>query len=131
MTEPEYDERMRFEHELINRRVTWLLSTQSILFVAYGLALQHNNARLFLSVTPILGIGIAVLILVGIVAAILAKRSTWKDYADEHKDKDVQFGVRDIFTYLRFVPDIALPLSFAVAWSWILIGLNEACVPCA
>jgi hypothetical protein len=32
-------ERLRFEHELINRRLTWLLSSQSILFAAYGVAL--------------------------------------------------------------------------------------------
>lgn len=115
-------ERLRFEHELINRRLTWLLSSQSILFAAYGVALfatepgtsQAAAADLFLRVTAITGTVIAILILIGIVAGILAKRTVWKD------SKEKQFGVRTWITYLGLVPDILLPLVFAVAWIWIL-----------
>ena len=33
----DYMNRLDFEHELINRRVTWLLTSQSILFAIYGI----------------------------------------------------------------------------------------------
>lgn len=35
--EDKYFKRLEFEHELINRRLTWLLSSQTILFAAYGI----------------------------------------------------------------------------------------------
>ena len=68
-------ERERFEHELINRRLTWLLTSQTILFAAYGVALPSgpNVADIFLKVTAISGTLIAGLILLGVLAAILAK----------------------------------------------------------
>jgi hypothetical protein len=45
MDKSEYAERLKFEHELINRRVTWLLTSQSILFAAYGVALEKPAAE--------------------------------------------------------------------------------------
>jgi hypothetical protein len=115
-------ERLRFEHELINRRLTWLLSSQSILFAAYGVALRTGGpgtsaseiVDLFLRVTAITGTVIAILILIGVVAGILAKRTVWKD------SKEKQFGVRTWITYLGLVPDVLLPIVFAVAWISIL-----------
>jgi hypothetical protein len=115
-------ERLRFEHELINRRLTWLLSSQSILFAAYGVAVRtvepgisvSEIADIFLRVTAITGTVIAILILIGVVAGILAKRTVWKD------SKEKQFGVRTWITYLALVPDILLPVVFALAWIYIL-----------
>ena len=37
------DERLKFEHELINRRLTWLLSSQGIFFAALAIALNRNS----------------------------------------------------------------------------------------
>ena len=34
-----YDDRLKFEHDLINRRLTWLLTSQSILFAALAFVL--------------------------------------------------------------------------------------------
>jgi hypothetical protein len=112
-------ERLRFEHELINRRLTWLLSSQSILFAAYGIALGSANqeiASFFLKVTAISGIVIAGLILLGIVAGMIAKRTVWKD------SKKKQFGVRTWITYLALVPDTLLPVVFIIAWLSILLN---------
>ena len=39
--EPSYFEKLKFERELLNRRITWLLTSQSILFSAYGLAVKN------------------------------------------------------------------------------------------
>jgi hypothetical protein len=106
-------ERLRFEHELIHRRLTWLLSSQSILFAAYGIALgtaESGAANLFLTVTAMSGTVIASLILIGVVAGILAKVAVWQD------SKEKQFGVRTWTTWLGLLPDFALPIVFALAW---------------
>jgi hypothetical protein len=71
-------------------------------------------ANLFLRVTAITGTVIALLILIGVIAGILAKRTVWKD------SKEKQFGVRTWITYLGLVPDVLLPIVFAVAWISIL-----------
>lgn len=118
-------ERLRFEHELINRRLTWLLSSQSILFAAYGVAAglsaaqtdtaaQSDIAGFFLNVTAITGAFISGLILIGVIAGILAKRTVWKD------SQQKEFGVRTWTTYLGLVPDTLLPIVFGVAWIFIL-----------
>ena len=44
MEKQEYAERLKFEHELINTRVTWLMASQSILFAAYGAAFNNPKA---------------------------------------------------------------------------------------
>jgi hypothetical protein len=110
-------ERLKFEHELINRRLTWLLSSQTILFAAYGVALgtaKPEGARFFLKTTAISGTVIACLIWIGVIAGILAKRTVWKDSRKE------QFGVRTWITYLALLPDTLLPVVFAMAWLYIL-----------
>jgi hypothetical protein len=110
--------RLRFEHELINRRLTWLLSSQSILFAAYGIALvattNQEIANFFLKVTAISGTVIACLTLIGVISGILAKRTVWKD------SQKKQFGVRTWITYMALVPDALLPIVFALAWIFIL-----------
>jgi uncharacterized membrane protein len=115
-----FHERERFEHELINRRLTWLFTSQTVLFAAYGIALRSNEPQgnhAFLRVTAIIGALIAGLILLGVVAAILAKFTAWKDY--KAIDPNAQFGVRPWITCLGFAPDVLLPVIFGLAWIYI------------
>lgn len=117
----DYWERLSFEHELINRRLTWLLTSQTILFAAYGFSVRATNPRVadsFRQVTATSGIVIAALILLGILAGIAAKHSVWRDYRRSHSNEP--FGVRTWVTYVALVPDILLPVVFIVAWSAIL-----------
>lgn len=118
--EDKFHERERFEHELINRRLTWLLTSQSVLFAAYGIGLGSTRphvADTFLKATAISGTLIAGLILIGVLAAILAKRTAWKEY--KKIAPNAQFGVRTWITYLAFAPDILLPIIFGLAWMYI------------
>ena len=109
--------RLEFEHELINRRLTWLLSTQSLLFAAYGLAITPDNPeKVFLEVTPIAGIAVSGMIFIGVLCGVFAKWHAWQD--SEQKE----FGVRTWITVLAFLPDLMLPVVFAFAWMWILRG---------
>src|SRR5205809_5789770 len=116
MDEPEYHRRLGFEHELIGRRIGWLLTSQSILFTAYGLTLdkQGHAADLYRLWIPRLGPLLAFAVLCGVIAAALAKYRTWRDF---QKDNPSAFwGVRTYITIIGLIPDFALPLIFASIW---------------
>ena len=69
----EYWKRLTFEHDLINRRITWLLSTQAILFAAYGITLTRSSAKTvgnFPTVIAWSGMVMSILILFGILASL-------------------------------------------------------------
>jgi hypothetical protein len=105
---------MQFEHELINRRVTWLLTSETILFAAYGVALEKEP--LFLKIVAIVGLAVSAAVFAGIVALLLAKIYTWLDFRDVSGNENEPFWVRTWITFVGFVLDLALPVVFAVAW---------------
>lgn len=113
----EYAERRKFEHELINRRVTWLLTSQTILFAAYAVALDKSGEGLFLRTVAFTGAAIAILVFFGINAAFAAKYCTWQDFKDTSGNATEQFWVRTWITYVGFIPEFTLPLVFTVAWA--------------
>lgn len=43
MDRAEYTRRLEFEHELISRRIGWLLTSQTILLTAYGFVISNPN----------------------------------------------------------------------------------------
>lgn len=117
----EFLERKHYEHELINRRLTWLLTSQSLLFAAYGLVYASNKLQDQVSKIThgiaLVGMVIAGIIWVGIVAAIIASLYLWIDV--KQKDPAVPLGVRTGTTLLGWIPDVFLPLVFIFAW-WYL-----------
>lgn len=122
----DYMNRLDFEHELINRRVTWLLTSQSILFAIYGIVLNSGTklseeACSFLTVISSCGFVICISSLVGISASALAKRSAWKKYQDESKNRHEPWGgLNTIITSFGLVPDLVIPLVFVIAWAALL-----------
>ena len=99
MNANEFHERERFEHDLINRRLTWLFTSQSVLFAAYGVATRaqkSDNPHAFLKMTAISGSVISSLILLGVIAAFIAKRTVWKEY--QKTVPSAQFGVKTWIT---------------------------------
>lgn len=116
--------RGEFEHELLNRRVTWLLTSQTILFAAYGLSfgekIDIDSAEKFRSVVPFLGIVISLVIWLGINAAFFAKVTALKDFNRkaekvENGEKET-LGVRSWITVMGYIPDFCIPLIFIYAW---------------
>lgn len=119
----------QFEHQLIDRKTTWLLSTQAILFAAYGLSFQNATSSLgdvehFRHVVSYTGIALSVLTLVGVLAVIRSKLLDWKDF-DQHATKQSasvspkgisQWGVRTGNTILSLFPDALFPVVMLVAW---------------
>jgi len=121
-----YEKRQAFEHDLINRRLTWLLSSQTILFAALAL-IVHNDVKeeyktLFFKTISYLGIFISISIFISICMGIVAKYLNFRDEQknqekNPHKyDGPVQWGVRWYITAIALVPDIAMPVGFFAAW---------------
>jgi len=129
----DYNTRQAFEHELINRKTTWLLATQTLLFAAYGVTFTSagNDAHVdeFRRVVAYSGLSIALIVLVGVVALIRSKFRSWKAYRAFYVDSKtvdpprpldkgpLEWGVLTRNTFVTLLPDVLLPLVFVAAWS--------------
>jgi hypothetical protein len=126
----DYNARQEFEHELIDRKTTWWLTTQSILFAAYGLTV--NDGATFRRVIAYVGVATAIVTLFGVLFIIVSKFLSWRRYSKFYRtspmyspprplhEKPLAWGVHSFNTVLTLVPDILLPLIFAVAWWYVL-----------
>ncbi|MDX2135763.1 MAG: hypothetical protein SFV52_13320 [Saprospiraceae bacterium] len=84
-----YHNKLKFEHALINRRLTWLLTSQSILFAALAFVLGKDmvydpttsglDKSDFFEILACLGLSISLLIWIGVVMGIVAKCTVWYD----------------------------------------------------
>lgn len=126
----DYNRRQEFEHQLIDRKTTWLLATQTILFAAYGLTLgtenANNSSQEFRDVIAWSGVSIAAIVLIGVLALIISKFQSWRGcrtFFDEEAPRfyplnrdGLQWGVKTKLTPLDLLPDVLLPVVFIVAW---------------
>ncbi len=117
-----YYRRLEFEHQLINNRITWLLTSQSLLFTAYALATKEEGKgdSFFLKTMASVGPMIAFLVAITIIASYLAKYKARKTYQNESGDMLEPLGVRTWVTNLGLVGEISLPVVFIIAWATIL-----------
>jgi hypothetical protein len=124
-----FREQLEAENSLIARRVSWLLLSQSFLFIAYTGALvarppnahAHQITRL-LNVFPLLGVLIVASVYASILAALLSIRALrWRfDEIGEHADpfEDVPGKhIRGMGNLAAHVPAIAI----GVTWIWLLL----------
>ena len=109
------------ENKLINDRLTWLLAGQGLLFIAYGTlvtaklgdkeAFAADGARkAALNWVPVLGIGSALVVWIGILGALIAIFMLSKRHGQQHT------GVHLSTTLMGFAPAFCIPLLFAVGW---------------
>ena len=122
----DYNHRQEFEHQLIDRKTTWWLTSQTILIAAYGLSLQER-ADSFRQVVAGAGIAIATVSLIGLLGLIYSKWRSWRDYNDFygwdgrwlprplHRRK-LEWGVRTKNTWITLLPDVGITVIFIVAW---------------
>jgi len=132
----DHNHRQEIEHDLINRKTTWGLTGQTILFAAYGVTLgtlgngSFDKANDFRKVVALAGLLIAAITFCGVLAIINSKRLSWKQYREYYKikslpaplgKKPLQWGVNTQNTYLTLAPDALLPLIFGGAWLCLLL----------
>jgi hypothetical protein len=128
--------RQEFEHDLLNRKTTWGLTGQTILFAAYGVTLgtlgpsSADGASDFRVAVALAGLLIAVITFLGVVAIILSKYLSWRQYEKYYEKnplpgpldkKSLQWGVNTKNTCLTLAPDALLPLIFVSVWAWLLL----------
>jgi hypothetical protein len=138
----DFNHRQEFEHELINRKTTWLLSTQGIFFAAFGVTLRGGEGSVlgiaddFRTLVSIAGLSIAALTMVGVLCIIRSKWISWQTYAKFYASAampgtpspfdrtDVQWGVRSRNTWWTVAPDGLLPVVFIIVWSILLAKIG-------
>jgi hypothetical protein len=116
-------ERWVHEDELINQRLSWLLASQTLLFAAYGLALQvganpSNTSEVskktteVLSLIPYIGFYSSVSIMVSVLAAVIALYFLWKRSGNFKRYLPVTVPT----TIMGVAAGVSLPLIFIIAW---------------
>jgi hypothetical protein len=135
----DHQRRQEFEHQLIDRKTVWLLTSQSLLFAAYGLTFRDGSdadaADQFRRIVQALGITLSAISWIGVLAVINSKRLSWKDYqrhfqavrpafvpasawVERSPDGGLPWGVRTPNTRVALAPDTLLPLVFIAAWAF-------------
>ena len=114
----DYHQWMQFEHELINNRITWLLTSQSLLFTAFALATAKGikEMHFLLKTMSTVGILLSIVILVGICGSYIAKFTLRKKYGTEINNPKIPVGVSTPATMVTMITELLLPLLFATAW---------------
>jgi hypothetical protein len=88
--------RQEVEHNLINRKTTWSLTGQTLLFAAYGLSLDSKLANNelaakgseFREVVAFSGLALAIVTLVGVISVINSKRLSWRQYETFYSSRE-------------------------------------------
>ena len=134
----DYNHRQEFEHTLIDRKTTWLLTAQTILFAAYGVTFSSEGTisgrEVFRIVVAGAGAFVAALGYYGVRRLIESKETSWNDYRPFFTEsrrrklsgplerRELDWGVRTKNTRRALYPDKFLPLVFIIAWSVLVIS---------
>lgn len=114
------------EDELMSQRLGWLLTSQIVLFAAYGILIKDfpagNNKRLIYVIEGF-GITIACLILIGILAAIIASYILYRkvnNKTDNPLSEKQTLGVHPVLTIIGWLVAAFIPVIFIIAWIMLL-----------
>jgi hypothetical protein len=124
----DHNKRQEFEHQLIDRRLTWLLSSQAILFAAFGLTLTETASSApaageFQDAVVLVGLLTSVLTSVSVGAAYVAKWISWRKYRKyfgnaipEPWKGNLSWGANTVVTVVAAVADLLMPIVLVVVW---------------
>lgn len=110
--------RTLWEHEdkLLNQRLTWLMASQALLFVAYGGVPGAGEAAELRNVIPPLGVAINGLVLLGTLAAIVAQVVLRVTHTNGTGNRLL---VSMPCTVCGWITAIGIPASFLTAWMFV------------
>jgi hypothetical protein len=133
----DYNSRQEFEHDLINRKTTWLLTTESILFAAFGLTFRAvadtTAVDAFRYIVAASGLLSALAIWRGVRCLITSKHLSWEQYRDFYaksanielprplQGEPLPWGVDNNNTRRSLAPDQFQPAIFALAWVVLMV----------
>jgi len=122
---------IKFEIELMNARVNWLLTSQAFLFVPLAIGAEGRpigQSPLHPQI-PLLGLALCLLLTVSILAAalrVLQWRSKLRGtaYADEQMPREFSGVIPDtpIIPAMAAASAFGIPLALVSAWLWILLS---------
>jgi hypothetical protein len=134
----DYRDRQDFEHSLIDHKISWFLTTQGVMFAAYGLTIDKasdvQGISTFRSVVAWVGLILGILTLIGVGAVVNSKMLSFRNYKayciqhgflppEPHGARKVEWGVRTGNTLLTLLPDIFTPILFTGGWAWLLASI--------
>lgn len=127
ITPEKYWELRHREEELISQRLSWLLTSQIVLFAAYGILLKENlpsgNNQRLVDIIEGLGLTIASLIFIGIAAAITASYILYRKVNSKTENplnEKQTLGVHPVLTIIGWLVAALIPVIFIVAWIMLL-----------
>jgi hypothetical protein len=87
-------------------------------YLAHGvrLALDKTSsvADLYRLWIPRVGPLLALAVFFGVIGAVLAKYRIWRDFLTV--DSKAHWGIRTYITVIGLIPDLAMPVIFALVW---------------
>src|SRR5688500_13584123 len=114
------------DDELMSQRLGWLLTSQIVLFAAYGILIKDvplgSNKRLIYVIEGF-GITIACLILIGILAAILASYILYRkvnNKIDNPLSQKPAVVVHPVLTVIAWLDAAFIPVIFIIAWIMVM-----------
>jgi hypothetical protein len=131
----DHNKKQEFEHDLINRKTTWSLTTQGILFAAYGLtfsARMSQGLSDFRSAVAVAGLVVAILTFISVAFLIISKWISYiryRKYFDRRRDclpgplkgKRLEWGSAGWeVTLFTLLPDLGMPAVLIAAWCLLL-----------
>ena len=112
------------EDGLVNYRLTWMLTTQALLFAALALlAGKDIDAEMRATLAwllPRIGIALSVIAFLGVMAANIAITDLKRKWEKLAYDKAPRPYGGPWAWRLGVIPSLALPLLFFVAWIYVL-----------
>ena len=123
--------RLSHEDDLVNQRVSWLVSSQSFLLTAYAITLNGLAAdaskplaivqRKLLDLLPIVGVACVLLVCVALIGGLCAI-SELRRFAATKYEKDRLFLISKPTTqFLGVSAPVLIPLAFLVIWTAVLL----------
>lgn len=111
--------RIVHEDDLINHRMGWLLTSQSILFGTYALQPSLSSQPL-LHLVPWIAVSSCLFIYTSIIAAVLATRCFVREF--ERAFPHIHIAGPPLTHLLGLLSPVLLPLVFIGVWGWIILA---------
>lgn len=113
------------ENDLINHRVTWLTTTQGLLFAALGFSWDRQGTQRLVVLLCFLGIAMSIVAISGLTGATIAMHRVlrwWKDYGPKDYKGPAVIGFGFVEKpFLRYIGVWTwIPILFLAAWVGVL-----------